>query len=82
MHRDGDKVYALLKMIDLSVNDFIVDLSINSLKYKDKAVNAQYDAKYFNETWIYVHTIDTIKYLEARQEVIISIDSFTLQIKV
>lgn len=58
MHRDVRKVYALLKMIHSSTNDYVVDFTINKCESKDRVINVKYDAKYFYEHWLYILTGD------------------------
>jgi len=60
-----------------------VDLSINTNKKKPQAINRQYDAKYFYETWFYVHTIEN-DYINGSYgtKVAVPQDSFIMNIKV
>ena len=82
LYHEADKVYAQLKKIDSSSNDFIVDLSINSRNHEDKAVNLRFDANYFFDSWFYIHTLDHVYVTECYNQVKVPIYSFTLQIKV
>ncbi|KAL7017739.1 hypothetical protein ACKWTF_010500 [Chironomus riparius] len=83
LYREALKVFALLKKVESTTNDFVVHLSINSTNQKDKAVNLRFDANYFYETWSFIHTIDCyLSITEAYNKVNLPKDTFTLQIKI
>jgi hypothetical protein len=80
LYRENDKVYAQLKKVDLPIDDFLLDLSI---KTRENEVNRRYDAKYFYDTWFYVHTLE-YNYVSCLHNTRVAVlqDSFVMKIKV